>query len=96
MKEPQLNLKAMKDLYKAMLSLKTETECKKFMRDLCTISELDAMSERLQVAKQLDQEKSYRAINKDTGVSTATITRISHWMHHGMGGYRLVLDRLKS
>lgn len=95
MNEPELNNKDMKRLFKAMLSLKTETECRNFLRDVCTISELNAMSERLAVVEQIDQEIPYRTISKKTGASTATITRIAHWLHHGMGGYRLVLDRLR-
>ncbi|MDP3971006.1 MAG: YerC/YecD family TrpR-related protein [bacterium] len=94
--EPQLNNKEMKDLYKAFLQVKTSDECKRFLRDLCTLSELDAMSERFQVAKQVNAKKTYRDISKATSVSTATITRVAQYLHHGMGGYKLVLDRMKS
>ncbi len=94
--EKELNSKEMKELYEAFLKLKTKGECKKFLRDLCTIAELRAMSERLQVVKQLEQKIPYREISKNTGASTATVTRVAHWVHHGMGGYKLVLDRMKS
>lgn len=90
-----LNNKDVKELYSAVLELKTITECKKFLRDLCTLSEIGAMAERLQVAKMVKKEIPYREICKKTGSSTATITRVAHWFHHGMGGYKLVLDRLK-
>jgi TrpR-related protein YerC/YecD len=82
------------ELFEAMLQLKSGEECARFFRDLCTLSELKAMGERFQVVKQVDQEVPYRAISEKTGASTATVTRVAHWLHHGEGGYRLVLDRL--
>ena len=94
--EPELNSKEMTNLFKAVLQLKTVGECRKFFRDICTYSELESMNERLQVAKYLNAKISYRIISKKTGSSTATVTRVAHWLHHGMGGYRLVLERLNS
>lgn len=96
MNEPILNSKAMKQLYQAFLALKTPNEVKRFLRDVCTISELESMAERLVVAQQVENNTPYREISKLTGASTATITRVAHWLHHGKGGYRLVLDRLAS
>ncbi len=93
--DTELNKKEMKDLFKAMTALKTEDECKKFLRDLCTLSELTAMAERWQVAKQVQAGIPYREICKKTGSSTATITRVAHWLHHGMGGYQFMLQRVK-
>lgn len=81
------------DLFDAILQLKSRKECARFFRDLCTLNELKAMTERWQVAKQVDENVSYRAISEATGASTATVTRVAHWLHHGEGGYRLVLDR---
>ena len=95
MNEKELNNKAMKEMFLAINSLNTISECKKFMRDICTISELKAMSERFQVARKVMNKDSYRKISKDTGASTATVTRVAYWLHHGMGGYKLILDRLK-
>ncbi|PJC36955.1 transposase [Candidatus Peregrinibacteria bacterium CG_4_9_14_0_2_um_filter_53_11] len=92
----QLNNKAAKDLFKALASLETAEECKKFMRDLCTLAELGAMAERWQVVQQIDKKIPYRTIAKNTGSSTATITRIAHWLNHGTGGYRLMLKRLSA
>lgn len=92
--EKILNSKEMRELFRAITALKTETECKKFMRDLCTLAELKEMSERWRVAKELKSGLPYRLVAKKTGVSTATITRVAHWLHHGMGGYQLVLHRL--
>lgn len=83
----------MKELFKTIVSLKTEEECKNFMRDLCTLSELQSMSERWQIAKQINKNIPYRVIAKKTGSSTATITRVAHWLHHGSGGYKLMLHR---
>ncbi len=86
---------ARKNLFLAMLSLKTLSECENFFADVATLGEVDALAERLEVARQLDSGKTYRTILKDTGVSLQTITRVSHWLHHGKGGYRTVLTRLK-
>lgn len=93
--EPELSNKAFKDLVKAIDGLRNEEEVKKFLRDVCTLSELKAMAERLQVADGVRKEEPYRKICERTGSSTATITRVAHWYHHGMGGYKLVLDRMK-
>ena len=87
--------KELNNLYEGMLKLQNINECKKFFRDLCTLSELSAMAERFEVVKMLVQEKSYREICKKTGSSTATITRVAHWLNHGMGGYKTVLERMK-
>lgn len=83
----------MKDLFKAVLKLKTVGECERFFRDLCTLSELKAMTERWQVAKMANDKVPYRKIAAKTGASTATVTRVAHWLHHGEGGYQLVLKR---
>jgi TrpR-related protein YerC/YecD len=81
-------------LFEAMISMKSMKECENFFRDLMTLSELQAVTERYQVARMLHKgDKSYRQINEETGVSTATITRIKHWMGNGMGGYKIALER---
>lgn len=95
MAERVLSSREMKELFEAILKLETADECKKLFRDLCTLSELEAMSERFQVAKRVFAGETYREINKKTGCSTATITRVAHWLHHGMGGYELVLQRMQ-
>ena len=91
---PKRSSLAIDELFEAMLTLESREECARFFRDLCTLSELKAMTERWQVAKQVDQAIPYRTISENTGASTATVTRVAHWLHHGEGGYRLVLDRL--
>ena len=88
-------IKQIDEVYKAILSLKTIDECREFFRDLCTLSEIEAMTERFQVAKMLNRNISYRKISNKTGSSTSTITRVAHWLNHGLGGYKLVLNRMK-
>jgi len=85
----------LKHLAKTLLSLKTEGEMLTFLRDVATLEELDSLSSRWDVVLELNKGTSYRDIAKKTGVSTATITRISHWLKHGEGGYRSALKRRK-
>lgn len=87
-------IKDEKDFYKAILSLETIEECKNFFDDICTIQEVEAISQRLQVAKQLSLGKSYTEVNKITGASTATICRVSKSLNYGDGGYNTVLERI--
>ena len=81
-------------LYDAFLNLKNREECAAFLRDLCTLAELKAMSERLAVARMVAKDISYRDISNATGASTTTVTRVAHWYHHGMGGYGTALSRM--
>lgn len=82
------------DLFDAVTRLNDREEASRFFRDLCTVSELEAMAERWHVARLVEQGIPYRQISKMTGASTATITRIAHWVRHGEGGYRRMLDRI--
>jgi TrpR-related protein YerC/YecD len=82
-------------LYRAIVSLKNKEECAAFLRDLCTVAEIDAMAERFAIARLAAKDMSYRDIADETGSSTTTVTRVAHWLHHGMGGYRTALSRLK-
>jgi TrpR-related protein YerC/YecD len=86
--------KALWSLFDAIVQLRDRDECAKFLRDLCTMAELQAMAERWEVARMLAAQVPYRQIADQTGCSTATITRIAHWLHHGEGGYRMMLSRL--
>ena len=81
-------------LFEAILRLETPEEAERFFRDLCTLSEIHDMAQRWAVVRLLDQGLHYAEISRTTGASTATITRIASWLHHGEGGYRLVLDRI--
>lgn len=83
------------DLFRAILSLESEEDCRLFFDDLFTISELQAMAQRLEVAQRLDHSEVYSEISAKTGASSATVSRVARCLHHGGGGYRLVLDRLK-
>ena len=83
-------------LFQAILMLKNEEECYRFFEDICTVSEIRAMAQRLEVAKMLDQEQIYTDIAEKTGASTATISRVKRCLHFGADGYKLVLERLKS
>jgi TrpR-related protein YerC/YecD len=82
-----------RDLLAAILSLRTPEEAERFFRDLCTLSELQALSHRWQAAQLLDEGLPYLEVSRLTGASTTTVTRVAHWLKHGEGGYRLVLDR---
>ena len=81
------------DLYRAILQLKTPSECRRFLDDLCTPAELIGMKERWRVAQLVDQGVPYREIHSLTGVSTATVTRVGRALTYGSGGYRLILDQ---
>jgi TrpR-related protein YerC/YecD len=83
----------MQELFATIASLRTKQETEHFLRDLCTLSELEAMSHRWQVVRLLEQGLPYLEIAELTGASTTTVTRVAHWLRHGEGGYRLALDR---
>jgi TrpR-related protein YerC/YecD len=83
-------------LLDAFLRLDDRDDAARFLRDLCTLGELQAMAQRWAVARLLDEGLHYAEISKRTGASTATITRIASWLHHGEGGYRTMLDRHKA
>jgi len=83
------------DLFEAILSLRTREEAARFLRDLCTLAELETMAHRWQVVQLLDQGLPYLEVAKRTGASTTTVTRVAHWLRHGEDGYRLALDRRK-
>ncbi len=82
-------------LAEALLSLQTIEEVYELLDDLCTINEIKVMSQRMQIARMLNQEQStYNEIADVTGASTATISRVNRCLHYGNGGYRLVLERM--
>uniref|UniRef100_A0A7C3WX60 DNA-binding transcriptional regulator n=1 Tax=Dictyoglomus turgidum TaxID=513050 RepID=A0A7C3WX60_9BACT len=81
-------------LVKAILSLKNEEEVLRFLEDICTINEIKELSQRLKVAKMLYEGKSYEEIEKETGASSATISRVKKFLYYGADGYKTVLDRL--
>ncbi len=81
------------ELVGAFVRLRNPALTAAFLRDLCTSTELDAMGQRLQVARLVDEGLAYQEISRRTGASTATVTRVAQWLHHGEGGYRAVLAR---
>lgn len=83
-------------LFDAVLSLKTPEECRAFFQDLCTVAELKALSQRLEVAKLLDDGLIYNDILQRTGASSATISRVNRALQYGSDGYKTVLPRLKA
>ena len=83
-------------LFEAFLRLETVDEVSAFFRDLCTLGELHDMAQRWAVVRLLDKGMHYAEISRSTGASTATITRIAQWLHHGEGGYSKALERLRT
>lgn len=79
-------------LYEAILKLKTVEDCDKFFEDLCTINEINAMAQRLDVAVLLKQGETFNTIVEKTGASTATISRVNKCLKYGSGGYDIVLE----
>ena len=83
------------DLFETILILRTLDEAERFFRDLCTLSEIEAMAHRWQAAQLVDEGLPYHEVAARTGASTTTVTRVAHWLRHGEDGYRLALDRRK-
>lgn len=83
------------NLFRAILTLKTQEECYKLFADICTVKELEAISQRLEVASQLSTGKNYNTVSETTGASSATISRVNKCLLYGDGGYRMVLDRME-
>ena len=82
-------------LYRAIVCIQDEEECRKFLEDLCTVSELKAMAQRIDVAILLDKGLIYSEILDKTGASSATISRVNRCLHYGAGGYQAVVPRLR-
>ena len=83
------------ELFDAVLKLKSVDDCRKFFEDVCTIKELEDISQRLEVAKLLKKGYNYQSISKETGASTATISRVNKCINYGSGGYKLVLSDIE-
>jgi TrpR-related protein YerC/YecD len=86
-------LPGLDELSDAILSLKTQDEAKRFLRDLCTLAELEQLTHRWQIVRLLDEKVPYLEIAERVQTSTATVTRVAHWLRYGTGGYRSVLER---
>ena len=94
MKE-KMEIKNLDELFEAVLCLETVEECRAFFKDLCTVPELKALSQRYQVAKLLTENHVYSDIVAQTGASTATISRVNRCLNYRKDGYNLIIDRLK-
>jgi TrpR-related protein YerC/YecD len=95
-RDPTRRQQAEQALFRAILALKTETECRQFFEDLCTPAELEALIDRWSVVPMLEDGLPYRRIHDLTGVSVTTIGRVARFLANGNGGYRTVLDRLST
>ena len=84
------------EMYRAILSLETVEECKKFFDDLCTVTELQAMEQRFEVAALLRRGFIYNDILEKTGASSATISRVNRSLQYGADGYAVVFERLRA
>jgi TrpR-related protein YerC/YecD len=82
------------ELIAAILRLDDPEDTARFLRDLCTLGELRDLAQRWAVVRRLAAGEHYASISRETGASTATITRIASWLNHGEGGYRTALERL--
>lgn len=82
-------------LFEAILSLKNIEECYRFFEDICTIKEIQSITQRLEVASLLRNKKTYTEIEELTGASTSTISRVNRVLNYGQDGYNLILDRVE-
>ncbi len=96
MSDKRLKNKMIDDLFEAILHLKNSQELYDFFEDLCTVSEINSLAQRLAVAKMLDGGKKYDDIVAKTGASTATISRVKRFLDYGADGYKLVLHRMQN
>ena len=86
---------SVKGLFEALLLLENVEECANFFEDICTVKEVQDIAQRLEVAKMLKEKKSYQTISKETGASTATISRVNRCLLYGSGGYTKMLEKLE-
>jgi TrpR-related protein YerC/YecD len=87
------DIKMFDELFEAVLKLESKEDCQKFFEDVCTIKELQDVTQRLQVARLLKEKKNYQEVSKLTGASTATISRVNKCLNYGSGGYNIVLEK---
>ncbi len=83
-------------LFEAILTLKSIEECYAFFEDVCTVNEIKALAQRLEVAKMLEEKMTYQEIQQKTHASTATISRVNRCLSYGSDGYKLILERIGS
>jgi TrpR-related protein YerC/YecD len=89
-------VRGLDELAAAFMSLRTSDEVKLFLRDLCTLTELEALAHRWQTAQLVARGVPYLEVAERVPTSTATVTRVAQWVRHGTGGYRMALERTGS
>lgn len=82
-------------LFECILTMKTIEDCYQLFEDLCTVHEIQAIAQRMEVAQMLDEKRTYVEIAKKTGASTATISRVNRALNYGTDGYRLAIERVR-
>jgi TrpR-related protein YerC/YecD len=87
------DLPGLDELADALLTLRTRDEAQRFLRDLCTLAELEALAHRWQIVRLLEEKLPYLEIARRVHASTATVTRVAQWLRHGAGGYAVALAR---
>ena len=92
----KLHTKDVDALFEAILTLKDVDECYKFFEDAYTIKEIFEISQRLKAAKMLKSGANYLEVCAETGMSSATISRVSKCLEYGAGGYDIVIQRVKA
>lgn len=85
----------MDELFRSILLLDNIDDCYRYFEDLCTVKEIQAFAQRLEVAKRLRREESYLSVTEETGVSSATVGRVKRCLDYGSGGYEMIIDRLE-
>ena len=95
MYKPNIENEMIDGFFEALSLVDTREEYYRFFEDICTVGEINAIAQRLEVAKMLADEQTYTRIAEVTGASTATISRVKKCLNYGYDGYKLVLERLK-
>ena len=90
----KLHTQAVEELFEGILTLRDKDECFRFFEDVCTVKEILEIAQRFQTAKMLSEGANYAEINRATGCSTATISRVRRCLEYGNGGYAMILERL--
>ena len=95
-REPIIKNKSIDELYKAISLIESVEEGYTFFEDLCTVTEIQAMAQRYHVALMLEQGVTYSEIAKETGASSATISRVNRALNYGAGGYKTLIEKVEN
>lgn len=90
----KIRTQEVEDLFEAILKLENKEECFQFFEDICTTNEILSFAQRFQVARMLEENRTYQDIAEKSGASTATISRVKRSLDEGSGGYRMIFNRL--